>query len=213
MGLVRTSAPAAAPVLISEVARWCKVPDYLIAQFTADLEQLITSAVDRCERVAQRSLITQTWRYTLDSFYDEKAIKRGEIYQDCETGLWVIHLPRPPLASVSSIVYVATDGTSTTLSSSAYQVDADAEPGRVMPAYGSTTWPTARSQTKNAVTITYTAGYGAAGSAVPSEIRDRLKAYCVYCWENRGDKGPMGGGDPLDEEYLDKLFLRFWCGG
>ena len=202
MGLVRTVAPTVNPVTRAEASAWCKVP----ADITADndlIDALVLSAVDRCERVAGRSLITQTWRLTLDSFTDAEAQRAGLLWWDVGKGWWVIELPRPPLIAVSSLAYVDTAGDSQTLGSTLYQVDAEHEPGRVMPAHGQV-WPSTRSQTRNAVTITWTAGYGAAASSVPAEIKDRLRAYIAYCYEHR--EGP-------DEDLLDRLFRHFWYGG
>jgi len=68
-------------------------------------------------------------------------------------------LPRAPLISVSGITYVDSAGATQTLSTSTYVVDPHVEPGNVGLAYNQY-WPTVQPQ-RNAVTVSYTAGYGA----------------------------------------------------
>jgi len=86
----------------------------------------------------------------------------------------VIELAKPPLQSVTSIVYVDTAGAPQTWNAANYVVAAPMAPaagfGRIQPAYGQS-WPSARSETLDAVTITFKAGYGDAGKDVPSDIR------------------------------------------
>lgn len=205
MGLTRTVAPAASPVTPADLAAYLKIPEDVAAQQSVQdhLTALMAGAVERCERVTDRSLITQTWKLTLDDWCDPAT------YCDPRFGR-TVPLGRGPVQSVTSIVYRDSAGDSQTLASSGYTVDITSEPARIVAAYGAS-WPTVRSQYPGAIAITYVAGYGASGASVPDEIKARLKAYCSYVNENRGDKG-MGGDEPLDEEFLDKLFLRFWTG-
>ncbi len=62
---------------------------------------------------------------------------------------------------------------STVLASTAYQVDARSQPGRLIAA-PSTYWPVTLTDTFNAVTILYTSGYGATGSSVPRALRQAM---------------------------------------
>lgn len=132
-------------------------------------DTLITSQIVAArryvEQVTGRQLITATWRLTLESFPKE------------------IQLPYPPYSSTTSLVYIASDGTSTTLSTSAYEIDTDAEPIRVRPAWGYT-WPGIRG-VYGAVKYTYVAGYGAAGSSVPADIVAAVKAIAATLYEFR----------------------------
>lgn len=96
-----------------------------------------------------------------------------------------IAIPYPPLTAISSITYVDTAGASQTWSSAQYQVDTVSEPGRVLlhPDYS---WPSTQAGILNAVTITYTCGYGAA-SAVPNCVKDAILSGVAYKFEHRGD--------------------------
>ena len=93
-----------------------------------------------------------------------------------------IKFPNPPLLTVSSFAYVDTSGNSTTWSSTNYSVLSDADPGRLALAYNAS-WPAVRTQPE-AITITYTAGYGAA-SAVPQTIKHAVKMLVAHWYESR----------------------------
>lgn len=184
-------------VSIPEVKAQARVD---IDEDDALLERKIKAATEYAEAVQNRALLTSTWRMTLDCF-------------PC----WEIRLMMPPLQSVTSITYVDTDGTTQTLSSSAYLVSADSEPGRITPAYGYV-WPAVRHQPE-AVKITYIAGYTAA-SLVPVSTREGILALAATMYEFRemlvsgtivakvpdiaslldaesfrNFSGPLGGGD------------------
>lgn len=74
------------------------------------------------------------------------------------------------------------------------QVDAESEPGRLLPAFGAT-WPVARVQLAS-VQVTYVAGYGTRGQ-VPEDVQQRLLAHVAHCYERR---------ENADEDYLNSLF-------
>lgn len=97
-----------------------------------------------------------------------------------------IAIPYPPLTAISSIAYVDTAGASQTWASAQYQVDIVSTPGRVVlhPDYS---WPSTQAGILNAVTITFTCGYGAA-SAVPFCVKHGILAGVSFLYENRGDE-------------------------
>jgi hypothetical protein len=65
-------------------------------------------------------------------------------------------LPMPPLASVTSIVYLDANGASTTLATIVYKVLTDAEPGVIALKHGQD-WPTVYDEA-GSVVVTYVAG-------------------------------------------------------
>lgn len=164
MNLVVTSAPAATPVSATEAKAHSRIDtsddDTLVAT-------LVEAATARAEAHTGLAFITQTLALHLDEW-------------PCD-GLIVV--PRAPLVSVSSIVYRATDGTLTTLDSAAYQVVTASKPGRIAPAYGYQ-WPTLRG-TLDDVVVTFVAGYGAAGSSVPADIRAAILLMFGELYDNR----------------------------
>lgn len=137
--LKRTVAPVLLPVSLDLAKDHLRVThndeDTLIQAY-------LKSATTKVENDTRRGFITQTWAQYLDDFCDD-----------------LILLRRCPVIAVSSITYVDTNGTTQTVTSSDYQVDVASEPARVYPAYG-VVWPTVRSRRLNAVTVTFTVGYG-----------------------------------------------------
>jgi len=133
--------PASEPVTPEEAEEHCLAQG---AGDTAYITALVTKARLIVEHETGRQLITATWEAYLDTFPAEIEIKQK----------W-------PIRQINSIEYVDAAGDELTLSSSGYQVDCVSEnrPCRIKPAYGMT-WPSTRSDTYNAVTLSLTAGYG-----------------------------------------------------
>lgn len=87
-----------------------------------------------------------------------------------------------PLISVTSIQYIDESGTLQTWSSDEYDVDAETEPGRIVPAYGYS-WPSIRGD-PNGIVITYVAGYDSADD-VPGEIKTAILMLVAHWYANR----------------------------
>ncbi len=115
----------------------------------------------------------------------------------CATGAFVwkftefpwadyFELPRTmkPVSSITSITYVATDGTNTTWDSSNYSLDTHTIAPTVKRAYN-TVWPTLRYDL-DGVTVTAVCGY-ATPLLVPQTIQHAVLMYVKYLW-NEGDK-------------------------
>lgn len=180
MALSLVTAPATEPVTLAEAKLHLRVDvnddDDLITA-------LIVAAREHVETFTHRALITQTWDLQLDKFpsLDWSAPLVGDSVS--RGPLWI---PKPPLASVTSVTYVDTTGTTQTWSASAYTVDAPAGPharmGRIVPAFAQF-YPVTRTQ-PNAVTVRFVAGYGAA-SAVPASIKAAIKIL-VATWFDPG---------------------------
>lgn len=113
-----------------------------------------------------------------------------------------IAIPYPPLVTISSIAYVDTAGATQTWSSAQYQVDTASTPGRVVlhPDYS---WPSTQAGILNAVTITFTCGYGAA-SAVPFCVKDAILNAVAYKYEHRGDDETRTG-EMIEALMMDAL--------
>lgn len=153
------------------------------------LDGLIAAARQHGEEYLGRALLTQTRTMTLDGFP-----------VPTDRNKWAeIVVPFPPLRSVTSIQYVDTNGNTQTLAATYYTVHVGSgdsrSKGRIARAYNAT-WPTVRYQ-KNAVTITYSCGYGV-GADVPRAIRQGLLWLVGHMYENReavaekpGDVLPM----------------------
>jgi uncharacterized phiE125 gp8 family phage protein len=164
MNLRVTVQPTEEPVSVNELKAHLRIDgddeNDLLAGY-------LTGARMQCELEARRAFVTQTLQLKLEAW-------------PC----WpFIILPRPPLQSVTSIVYVDNAGASTTMSASDYIVDATGEPGRVWLGYG-LSWPSATLRPGPSITITYVAGYGDAVD-VPQIYKQAIMLVAGHYYENR----------------------------
>ena len=167
--------PTAEPITTAEAKAHLRVD---IADDDTLIAALVKAARRWCEEATNRAFVTQTWDLRLDHFPGWGSW-RGP-YADLASV--EILVPISPLASVTSITYVDTDGTSQTLATAKYTVDSASEPARIVPAYGES-WPDTR-DVPNAVTVRFVAGYGAA-TAVPERIKAAIKLMVASLYENR----------------------------
>lgn len=149
------------------------------------ITSLITVARQAAEDRLQRTLIETTWLRTLDGF------------PRCGGH---IELTRPRVLSVEWVKYLAPDGTLTTLDPAAYELDPTAEPGLLMPAYG-TSWPATR-QRPGAVQVQYKAGYGTTAAAVPKPIVQWVLLALGELFENRSRSAER---PVLPQQFADGL--------
>lgn len=183
MALNQTVAPVSEPITTAEAKAFLKV------QHDADdavIDTLIKHVRDVCEHHCQRQLMTATWRLTLDSF---------------PGGSDGIILIPPPLQSVTSVSYVDAAGTTQTLSSSLYAVDARTDPGWLVPAEDEE-WPET-DEVINAVTVTYQAGY-ASREAVPADLKALMLAHLAQLYDKRAG--------PWELDHLIQGYRRWWHG-
>ncbi len=150
--LTQVTAPLTEPLELDDAK------NHLGVDLTVDdgmIERLTGAARRQAESYLGRALITQTWDLHLDRF-----------------PVWTIDVPRPPLRSVDSLVYIDSAGTAQTLPKERYRVDAASEPGRITPGL----WrDLARDPSRtNAVTVQFKAGYGDKAVDVPEDIRQAL---------------------------------------
>lgn len=117
----------------------------------SDIERM---AVERVENETRRQLKTATWKMYLPYF-------------PC-----LITIRKAPVASITQIRYVDTDGAWQVLASSVYETFLNREPAEIMLDYQQT-WPLTRTK-EQAVEITFVAGYGESDD-VPQLARQAVK--------------------------------------
>jgi uncharacterized phiE125 gp8 family phage protein len=163
------TAPTVEPVTLSEAKQHLRVTDDADNAYITNLIVAARQAVESGESWSlERSLINSTWRLTLDGFAARVS---------------VIELPRPPVASITSITYDDAANVEQTLASNRYRLLSDAEPARVMPIYNDE-WPEAINY-PGSVRITYVAGYGATAASVPQAIKQAVLLLVGDMYENR----------------------------
>jgi uncharacterized phiE125 gp8 family phage protein len=148
------------PVTVDELKLYCGID----VGFTSD-DALLTAAISAgrefVESETGRQLPPATYDLTLDAFPH------------------AIYVPRPPLASVTSIKYQDSDDAQQTLSSSAYTVDAVDQDrvSRVRLAYGQA-WPSIYPDI-NSVVVRFVCGY----ATVPATLLSTVKQYAKELYD------------------------------
>lgn len=153
-----------------------------------ELRRLILTAREYVENYLRRSLITQTWKYTLDMF------PSGDI-----------SLPRPNLLTVASFKYLDGSNVEQTVDPALYTVDTENLPGRILLNWGQS-WPLTY-PARNAVRITYTAGYGAAATTIPESIKHAMKLLITDLYEQR--ETAIIGTIVAELPYMSRLLGRY----
>jgi len=158
---------------------------------------IITAARQHVENHTRRALISQTWKYYLDAFPEEDDF---------------INLPFGNLSATDlSITYKDSDGTSTTMTlTTDYLIETNGDQcGRIVLPYG-VSWPSANLYPSNPITITFTCGYGAASTDVPSIIRTAIKMVIAELYRNRGDS--VIGQTVVEDKAVGRLLAsyRLW---
>lgn len=161
---VRISAPETTPVSLSEAKAHLRVDfdddDTLITA----LVDAATAHVDGWTGILGRALVTQSWRQDYHSF-------------GCR-----MRLPLAPPISITSISYYDGDNDQQALSADTYPLATDAV-GPFVALQPDQEWPGTYDR-KDAVSITYVAGYGDP-DAVPASIKAAILLIVGHLYENR----------------------------
>lgn len=159
--LKTTVEPTTEPLTVEEMKDVLRIAN---CDFDAEIGRVLTAARRKVEYDTRRRFITQT----------------VALYLDTWPGGDLIEVRIAPVSAVSSIAYIDQDDASQTLATSVYQTDLDHTPPRIM-LKESQQWPSLADQTVKAVTITMTAGYGAA-STVPAEAKIAITEAARAMW-------------------------------
>jgi uncharacterized phiE125 gp8 family phage protein len=143
MSLVIVTGPAAEPLALAEVKAHLRVTG---TEEDALINALIATARGYAESYTNRALVARELDWVRDKFCAKLIV------------------PVSPVRSVTSIKYLDASGAEQSLTTSAYAVDAESAPARIVEAYGQT-WPTTL-DTVNAVTVRLKAGYAIPFTAI-----------------------------------------------
>lgn len=189
MRLDLVTGPATEPLSLAEAKAYRRVDASAEDELLTDL---IVAARELFEEETGRQVITATWRLYLDAF----PVRR-------------IAIPKAPLISVTSVAYVDTAGSTQTWSSSEYTVVAPSGPfarcGMLYPAPGYS-FPSTLC-TPNAVTVTFTAGYGAAASDVPESVRSTIQSLVGDMYEER--ESFLAGTTVAENPATKRALMRY----
>lgn len=178
MYLVLNTAPAAPLLSLSQAKQHLRVEhtfdDALIVALVASVEAGLSGR----DGALHRALITQTWDYKLRAFPASDHI----------------HLPFPPLQSVTHVKYYDGNDAEQTFSSAAYAVHSATDRGYIK-LRNSYSWPGSYER-DDAVTIRFVCGYGGADD-VPAPIKAAALIMLGELYTTRGDNtdgGKVAGG-------------------
>ena len=179
------TAAAELPIALADVKLWLKIPSTL----TAD-DSLITAVIKASggyfEKITGRDLINKTYKTYLDKFPCRDDISYYSGVSPLLPALKDngIKLRKSKLQSITSIEYYIDSVLTTWASANYYITD--------LPDYSSIyliengIFPVVDYR-KQAVKITFVAGYGADATFVPEDVKQALLQMISYLYENRGD--------------------------
>jgi uncharacterized phiE125 gp8 family phage protein len=177
--------PAALPVTLAEAKTHLRIDGN-------DLDAVVTNWIAGVTAYAEhktaRACIHQTWRITHDRFPS------------------AIRVPRAPVVSVTALKFWNEQNVETLLDPADYELDAESEPGWIVPAVGKA-WPSTVTKI-NAVRIDVLCGYGAASTAVPAGLRLYLLAKLVEQFDAGSELTKAGIAPSFIDRQLDPYLLE-----
>jgi uncharacterized phiE125 gp8 family phage protein len=214
--------PAVEPVSLATAKTHLRI-DYDNSAEDALITAFIVAARQYAEKITHRAFFNQTWTLNLDCFpiYPWWS---GTIQASNPRTNWLarygilrgqqILLPKPHLASVTSIKYVDVTGTQQTLSDTGYYVDNTSEPARLVPMPG-LCWPATQTYMPGSVQITYVTGSYGDGTTVntcPQTVCMAILLLVAHFYTNReATSGANLKNIPLGvEALLDTVKFNFW---
>lgn len=162
MALKVIAQPTVEPVNIQEIKSYSILGDDVSDDV---IKSLIRTARITAERYQNRSFITQTLELSLDCL-------------PCG----IISLPHPPVSALISFKLYDIDDNEYSVDVTDFLLDTASEPARLR-LKNSKKYPNITLRSFNSVKIRYTAGYGNV-SAVPDDIKDAIKLYVSFRYEN-----------------------------
>ena len=160
MGLKQLTPPVSEPVNVAELRSFCRQD---LLDDDAELADLAFSCREFIERSFNIQMLTATWELTLDAFPEG-----------------VIYLPRPPLASVTSIQYYDSANVLQTWSNTNYRVLTTEEPGFIEAV---DSWPNTYERS-DAVKVTYVAGWSHR-TLIPAGLTQAIKTRVRWMYEGQ----------------------------
>lgn len=175
---------AAEPITITEATYHLKSQGITFdSDETTELTSIIKAARLMAENHTRRKFITQTMKVFMDDWTTYVTLGVG------------------PVSAIASVQYLDTAGATQTLATSEYSTDLISSNPRV---FFHGTLPDLQENKYNRVWVNFTAGYGAASTNVPEDIRSAIKMIIGHLWENRQDVivGSQVNKMPKSSEYL-----------
>jgi uncharacterized phiE125 gp8 family phage protein len=182
---------ASKPVIeLEEVKEFLKIDDNYQDSF---LLSLIATVTLKAEQITGRDLLNKTYKGLLDHF-------PNGCYPPYYYNNSSIQIQKSKLQSVTSIQYFK-EGVLTTFDPAKYYITNKQEYASICLVDGES-WASDVDRRKQAVEITFIAGYGNSACNIPSDLKQAMLAHINLFFENRGDCG--------DEKSLNDLILGLY---
>lgn len=162
---VVTTPPEYEPITVDELKLFARIDG---TEEDALLEGFIIGVREAAELYLGRALMTQTIRMVLDIWP--------------ETG--ILELPQPPLLSISQVATRDELGVETVYAASNYYVVTESIPGQLI-IRNSCTPPSNTVRFTAGYIVDFIAGYGDDAEDVPQVIKEGLKVWATYVYEQR----------------------------
>lgn len=186
---VRTAAPSATPVSLTEVKAHCRVEGTDSDTVLTMLLDVAVAHLDGWSGILGRCLVNQGWRVSFCRWPPSG----------------IIRLPFPDV-SASTVKYFDEVNAEQTVSGTAVLQDETGSFVRLAAAFAR---PSLYDDRDDAVQVTFTAGYGAAGSDVPAPIRGAILLMVSHLFHNREAVGDNSLAElPLGVDRLIDPYRR-----
>ena len=166
MSQILTSPPTVEPVTLAEAKTHMRVTH---SDDDTYISTLINSACSTVEQFYGIALIQQSW----------------SVFHDTWPEQGVFNLPLAPIMSIADLLIYGEDDVAATIDHAHYYLDVAARPCRLVLRNGRT-GPTP-GRRANGIEIKLVAGFGAAASAVPNQVKQALLIIIADWYASRGD--------------------------
>lgn len=171
--------PAGEPVLPADLRTFGRLSTDVV---DATLISLIKTTREAAEAHQNKAYIAQTWELVFDS------------YPRCP-----IEIPKPPLASIVSVIVTDISGNVTTVPTTNFVVDTSGGRGTISLKYGKY-WPTVTPE-RAGVVVRFTCGY-ANSAAVPEQVKTAIALGALFRFDNADGEMPDAFYRELDSERI-----------
>ena len=181
------TAPAAEPVTTSTAKSFLKVD---VSTDDTLIDTMIAAARGLVEEATGRRLITQTLVGYLDKVPGSLEHAWWDGMREGPVGLLnnaSIRIPVGPVQSITHVKVYDSAGVATTASGSTYYLATKGYGEAEIVLFDGQTWPTVTPRQANALEVRFVAGYGAAGSNVPSALVLATLNLVAWMYEHRGE--------------------------
>ena len=183
-------------VSLDDVKAWLKID---ITTDDALITSLIKAATLEIEKYIRRELLTKLFILYLDTFPLQSILSLSYRYSNYNN----ILVKRSKLNDIASIEYFS-DSVLTVFDNSLYDFTFDNQYAEIYLIDLNSVWPITDIR-KQAVQITFSAGFGVDESFVPEDLKLALKMLVAFLYENRGDCNTTlstGGTSSTTEESM-----------